>query len=324
MSELYKTNLFLQGAPLPQGFKGTPQQWYESILERIRIVAPFGFSTIVIGSLKPTSNQGPWLKDGTQWYVWDVNETDYVPLDISQSATPPYYVQTADPAGTPDSEGNYPTEGDEGWQENGPLGSGPLLWFRLNSGETGVDGMFIFIRGRWQSLLQSGGATEDRPTSPANWEQYYDTTISTLLHWERGAWRTVDGCRGDLKYVSWPTAEEALQFNPGWEIFGTGESADTTLRGRFLVMATKNAGGSPSTRLEVVGGISEKSAGVLGGEESHILIDSEVPTGTLRAGAAGTGLGLYSPSTSIAQQYGGGGAHNNMPPHYNAWLLRKT
>lgn len=339
MSELYKTNLFLQGAPLPQGFVGTPQQWYEAILERIRIVAPFGFSTIVIGSLKPTSNQGPWLKDGTKWYVWSEDEADYIPLDLSDSETAPYYVQTDDPAGTPDGDGNYLTP-DDGGPANGPLGSGPLLWFRLNVAETGVDGIFLFVQGAWVSLGRNGGATADRPVNPANFEQFYDTTISTLIHWERGQWRTVDGCRGDLKYVSWSTGEEALAYNPGWEIYGTGESENTALRGRILTQATKNPGGGATTQLSVTGGVSERDALSSAGSETHQLTVDEIPKhdhadgsynkllkvdGTLTVD--GTDSSASEPnlvSAGTLQSVGGDQAHNNMPPVFAVWCLRKT
>jgi len=339
MSELYKTNLFLQGAPLPQGFRGTPQQWYEAMLERIRIVAPFGFSTVVIGTLKPTSNQGPWLKDGVSWYVWDEDAADYVPLDISASQLPAYYVQEADPAGTPDEDGNYRTP-DNGGPADGPLGTGPGLWFRLNPAGPGIDGVFFFISGAGVSLGRKGGPTAHRPTNPANWEQYYDTTISTLVHWERGQWRTVDGCRGDLKYVSWPTAEEALSFNPGWEVYGTGESENIALRGRILTQATKNAGGGATTQLSVLGGVSERNALSLAGAETHVLTVDEIPAhdhadGNFKRLLQSTGTQTStstdnSPnepnitSFGTLQSVGGGQAHNNMPPVFAVWCLRKT
>lgn len=329
MSELYKTNLFLQGAPLPQGFRGTPQAWYEAILERIRIVAPFGFSTIVVGSLKPTSNQGPWLKDGTKWYVWSDDAADYIPLDLTDSETPPYWVQESDPAGTPDSDGNYLTP-DLGGPEGGPLDGGPLLWFRLNESNTGVNGVFIFLNGRWQGLLRNTGTTDNRPENPANLEEFYDETISTMIIWERGQWRTVDGARGDLKYVSWPTAEEAIQYNPGWEIYGTGESESAGLRGRFLVMATKNPGGGATTQLTTIGGVGEKEATALVGEEEHTLTVDEIPshTHTVKASTDGNGggggfSGIAFPSDLTTSGAGGDQPHNNVPPAQACWLLRK-
>jgi hypothetical protein len=330
MSELYKTNLYLQGAPLPQGFKGTPQQWYEAILERIRIVAPFGFSTIVIGSLKPTSNQGPWLKDGTKWYVWDDDEADYVPLDITDSETPPYYVQADDPAGTPDSDGNYLTP-IQGGPAGGPLDGGPLLWFRLNTSNTGVNGVFIFLNGRWQGLLRNYGSTANRPVSPANLEEYYDEDISTMIIFERGEWRTVDGARGDLKYVSWPTAEEALEYNPGWEIYGTGETESVAVRGRLLVQATKNPGAGATTQLSVTGGVKEREAMDNDGEEEHTLLTDELPAHShltkeliIQGGSfCGGGFSGGQYGEKVSEETGGDAAHNNLPPVHAVWLLRK-
>jgi hypothetical protein len=339
MSTLYKTNLFLQGAPLPQNFKGTPQQWYESILERTRIVAPFGFSTIVVGGLKPTSNQGPWLKDGITWYVWDDNAADYIPLVITDSETPPYWVQADDPAGTKDVNGNYLTE-IEGGPADGPLEGGPLLWFRLDAALTQMTGIFLFVGGDWQPLLRTAGTTADRPTNPASLEQYYDTTISTMLHFERGQWRTVDGCRGDLKYVSWATAEEALQYNPGWEIYGTGETESVTSRGRILVQATKNPGAGPTTQLTTAGGVNERAALEASGEEEHTLTSDEIPAHDhangsfnriLKADGTGTSDGFDNHPTepnvqtsSTLVSVGSDQPHNNLPPVYAVWCIRKT
>lgn len=316
MSEYYKTSLFLQGAPLPQNFKGTPQEWYEAILQRIRIVAPYGFQTIVVGSLKPTSNQGPWLKDGTKLYVWDEDEADYVPLDISDSAYPPYWVQSTEPDMTD------------------AVALTPRLWFKTDAALTKIDGVYFFINGAWQGILGASGTTANRPSDPGNLQQYYDTDISCLLHWERGQWRTVDGSRGDLKYVSWPTAEEALLYNPGWEVYGTGESDNVTLRGRLLVQATRNAGGSPTTQLSVTGGVAERQANANTGEEEHTLTVAEMPAhahdshntshvntpGNPDVTASEYGNYFLDPTGSA----GGDQPHNNLPPVHAVWCLRKT
>lgn len=97
---LQNTNLIIQGAQLPAAFRGKPNDFFQAILERMKIVSPFGTSFIVVGDVEPTSNQGPWLKGGTQWYVYDTNLKRYVPLDISASDTEWYQVGSTTPATT--------------------------------------------------------------------------------------------------------------------------------------------------------------------------------------------------------------------------------
>src|SRR6185295_16189664 len=97
---LQNTNLIIQGAPLPAAFKGKPNDLFVAMLERMKIVSPFGTSFFVISDVMPSSNQGPWLKGGTQWWVFDPNLKTYVPLDISESETKWYQVGKDTPTNT--------------------------------------------------------------------------------------------------------------------------------------------------------------------------------------------------------------------------------
>lgn len=72
-----------RASPLPTNFRGTPQQIFEAILERLELVSDS--EDFVINDNMPTSNQGPWLKGGKQWWVWDEDTSTYVPLDVSAS-----------------------------------------------------------------------------------------------------------------------------------------------------------------------------------------------------------------------------------------------
>lgn len=84
---LNPTNFLIQASPLPATFVGDPNAFFRAMVERMRIVSPTGVSTFVISDVQPQSNQGPWLKGGTQWFVWSEDLKTYVPLDISQSET---------------------------------------------------------------------------------------------------------------------------------------------------------------------------------------------------------------------------------------------
>ena len=83
-------NATVTAAPIPASFKGTPQQWLEEFLDRLEIT--IDGKSFVTGSVAPAGNQGPWLKNGTEWWVWDENTSQYKPLDISASFTPQIFI----------------------------------------------------------------------------------------------------------------------------------------------------------------------------------------------------------------------------------------
>lgn len=304
---IFTTNLILQGAPLPPDFSWTPQELYEEILKRTQIVSPFGFTSFVIGSIKPSSNQGPWLKDGMQWWVWDDTEADYVPLDTSAS------VQIA-------------------WiQETEPTEYDPPIWIEITSTGRFV-GVHVAVGTTWNATFLTSGTTAERPLSPSVLQQFYDEDLGVLIWWERGAWRTVSGSPGDVKYVSWETAEEATTYNPGWEILGTGDSNDISWRGKVLTQASKDPGITPDYTHSVSAGISTRSQGDVFGEEEHTLILAETPkhdhglAGRLVkvdiAGGAGDDGNAYNYTAFVEE--GGDGPHNNVQPCVALWCIRKT
>ncbi|MEM5814863.1 MAG: hypothetical protein QXD77_03535, partial [Candidatus Aenigmatarchaeota archaeon] len=79
------TNLVITSAPLPASFAGTPQQLFAAMLARMKIQSPAGTSLIVTGDAEPPTDQGPWLREGKKWYVWDEDTKRYVPADVSDS-----------------------------------------------------------------------------------------------------------------------------------------------------------------------------------------------------------------------------------------------
>lgn len=65
---------------LPEGFCGTPQQLAQAIADRLIIQVQQNLSSFVTGSIAPTSNVGPWLKDCTDWYIFDDATGGYIPV----------------------------------------------------------------------------------------------------------------------------------------------------------------------------------------------------------------------------------------------------
>lgn len=310
-----ETSLVLKAAPLPPGFSGSPQEFFEAIVARMKIVSPFGFTSFVIGGAEPTSNQGPWLKDGKQWWVWSETEAKYVPEDLSHAAIPAFWFQEATPSsGTPN------------------------LWFKASS--TKFFGVYVFINGKWVPITITSGPTTARPSTPFDFQEFYDTDIQARIWWERGAWRTIDGVTGDIKYVTFTTSDEALRKNPGWEILGTGDSSNIAWRGRVISQATKDADGSPNARnLGLEQGITARQPGNTFGQETHTLIIEEIPAHShiIDGNPLSNDNEDLPPKVTIEDDYlngnpltkntrsaGGGNAHNNLQPTVAFWCLRKT
>lgn len=80
---MYPLNFQFNKAALPTNFKGNVQKFFDAMVDRLEVTADKNH--FVIGGNQPGSNQGPWLKGGTQWYVW--NGSTYIPQDLSASAS---------------------------------------------------------------------------------------------------------------------------------------------------------------------------------------------------------------------------------------------
>jgi hypothetical protein len=245
-------------APLPTNFKGKPQAFAEAIVARLKFVTDDEFTTFVISDSLPANDQGPVLLGGTKWYVWNPDDSEYVPLDISDSFTPPFQVSSTTPVSTV-----------------------PPVWLRITALTGGrVIGWYYFMGEDLGWVPGVGivpsGTTAERPALPLELERFYDTDINTEIWWERGSWRTVAGGIGDLKYTIAETLDEALEHNPGWVEAGT--VLGSVIRGRALIAASKDPAASEGvTNLPVGSGITSREAGESFGEETHEIIEGELP-----------------------------------------------
>lgn len=254
MPQLFKTNLVLVGAPLPADFNGDPQEFFEAIIERLEIQSPVGTQFFVVGGTEPSTNQGPWLKDGNKWYVFSESEGRYVPLDITDSLVSLFIVSPNEPP--------QPASA-----------SDPQIWLRTSG--TRVIGWYFSSGTVWRpgGNVDPSGPTTARPTNPVDLEKFFDTDISVLLHWERGAWRTISGSPGDVKFVVTSELDVALTGNPGWEYLADGNQS---WRSAVLGIAAKDPGLSPVSSFPVDSGRTQRSSGDVVGEEAHILTDAEL------------------------------------------------
>jgi hypothetical protein len=254
------TNLLIQMSPLKATFEGSPQELAIEIIRRCKIVSPTGTNFIFIGDVEPTSDVGPWLKNNTQWFVFDPEIKRYVPQDISESETKWFWMQASTPPN-----------------------STPPVWLKTTKDQTETDtshgdpiGWYVFNGTAWVPYISIvlSGPTASRPASPVNFQQFYDTDISTLIWWERLKWRTVSGVPGDVKAVAFQTLTEATIQNPGWNVLG---ASNQSFRGRILMQAAKDSGASPATVLTVGANVAVRAAFETFGETDGVKVDGASP-----------------------------------------------
>jgi hypothetical protein len=251
---LTPTSLLVQMSPLSPTFKGSPQDLATEMIRRMKILSPSGTNFIFIGDTAPSSNVGPWLKDGTKWYVWDEATKQYVPLDVSDSVSKSYWLGNSAPTATT-----------------------PPIWLKTTQDPTDLNptaygeviGWYFWDGSVWTGLgnVVLSGPTTVRPPAPDPYQQFYDTTISTLIWWERGAWRTVAGVPGDVKFVMAGALADALAQNPGWDYIGRN---NPTWRGRALLMATQDPGSTPAATFAPSGGVPAAAAQTTGGDNQDV------------------------------------------------------
>lgn len=147
---LFNTNLLIQGSVLPATFKGTPQDLFRAMLERMKIVSPSGQSFFIIGDTEPSSNLGPWLNTLTNsWLVFDQELKRYVPISVSDSETKWFWVGSNTPPNTTPpiwlKTTDTPTEA-------APTFGNPVSWL-MWTGTEWKDFTFLFDRSITQEKL---------------------------------------------------------------------------------------------------------------------------------------------------------------------------
>lgn len=84
---------------MPPSFRGNPQQMGDAFAARLRLVTGASFALFVTGSTAPTSDVGPWWKDGNTWYYWNSVTGQYEPQILEQSSLG-YWVGVSAPSPT--------------------------------------------------------------------------------------------------------------------------------------------------------------------------------------------------------------------------------
>lgn len=197
-------------------------------------------------------------------------------------------------------------------------------WFKTDAGGVPI-GWFSWNGSAWQQMptVAGFGTTAERPAG-SDGMLYFDSDIKCLLVYERSAWRTADGCPGDVKFVrscynggseiADPNITQVLTANPGWSEF-------TAMAGRSPI-----AVGSGS-------GLTARTLAETGGSEEVVLTDDQLAahTHTVAGAARCKADGNVSDPAGILASYssvesgstGADEAHANMHPFFGLFALIK-
>ena len=281
------TQALVSVTPPPPGWSGDLTALFSLLQLSLKVTNPAGYNSFVTGSVAPTTDQGPWLKNGVEWYVWSSVDGGYVPQGLTGAM--PEILGGGETI--PDTSN---TSGAFFWT---PPGIGSALYHWGSSG-------WSYIGGNLR------GPTSLRPASPVPYTRFFDSSIGAELYYKPSfGWVTVAGVIGDIKFVQALTLSAATLQNPGWEPL-------PELYGRTLAGAFGEFNGLTLSR-----------PGQTVGEEEHTLTISELPAhkhspgsgthfGNVAAGGSAWGSGGgYTESQSLeTAATGGDKSHNNMQP----------
>jgi microcystin-dependent protein len=162
---IYTNSFTIRNGTLPLGFNGTWQDFLDQLPNLLDVTVADGFATFVVGSITPTSNQGPWFKDGTTLYVWDTSLAAYRPVSL-ESASKGYLIGPTAPTITDN-----------------------FLWFRTNAQGSPLT-LNKFHDGQWRSFGYSRGDVDQ--IVPIGLTCMWQGSVAQLEN-QTPAWKLSDG-----------------------------------------------------------------------------------------------------------------------------------
>ncbi len=314
MSSLNQLPLILEMGALELNFQGTPQQFADAIVARMRVVSQQALALFAAGATEPAYNVGPWLDQSSTIGIWKgfSNVTgNYQPLPVAD-VTLKYILSSTEP--------------------NPSLFQ---LWVKLSPAGEGL-GVYTYYNGAWRDVyasviatLQAAIAAVIPTTGPAG-EVLTSAGPGVPPIWSRDVYPGMMVPYGGATSpnVRFHLADGSLKLIDGdtqlFNAYGTiwGGDGITTFglpdyRGRGFV----GVGTSPDAV-----GATPWAVGQKKGAETHLLTTPELPitTGNIStqrivadgnvANAGGGIMGFASGSLKALEPFGGDQPHNNVQP----------
>ena len=196
-------------------------------------------------------------------------------------------------------------------------------WWRTDANGQPL-GMYSWNGSDWvtTAFIIPNGPSVSRPINPASYTAYFDTTINRLLIYERGQWRTADGCVGEVRHVKAATIEAAILLNPGWV-------QDTDSIARVIGGAGTAAGVGDHAYAETAGA-ENVTLGInqipVHNHTSLVVAASEADNGdagNLVVVSPNSPIGTRTIDSSSTGNAGSGEAHSVLQPTIFYWTIVK-
>lgn len=89
------TRLAVSMGALPEGFcPESMQDLANSIAARLIVTPSENFAGVILSSLEPTGNAGPWLRNCEEWFIWDDATARYIPIRKQGFNTEEYFTSS--------------------------------------------------------------------------------------------------------------------------------------------------------------------------------------------------------------------------------------
>lgn len=287
------------GVPIP--FTITPgalptvyaanQGLFNAMASRLQLSLNDNIAFFTSGGAEPTSNTGPWLKDGNTWYVWYDNIGAYAPVQIPQESL--RYAVGITPPEPDDFE----------------------VWFQISS--TGAP----FLIRTYNTTTSMWEAFTQNTVGDIKW---FNGTASDITNFQNAlGWYLANG--GTVNgHVTANLMEKFLVGAGG--TYNVGDTGGAASIANFTLGLPANTGAHVLTTAEMpahahgfnLTPLGELvNAGLSAGAQS--LISTTTVTGSSLTISNTGGGGSHTHPLGGTTDPGGG--HDNRPPYYAAWLL---
>lgn len=160
----------IESGSLDPTFRGTWQDFADSIPDVFAISLSDGKALFTSGANQPSGNQGPWLKDGDQWFVYDITSGGYIPAKINPLFRRTY-IQLEDPV-----------DGIEGNEEDDTTESvsNGQLWIKTDE-DGNYDSLHVRLNNTWETITYPVDDRAEFLAIIADFPSYVQEQVSNTL-----------------------------------------------------------------------------------------------------------------------------------------------
>ena len=213
-----------------------------------------GKSVFSVGQTEPNGDQGPWLKGGTRWFVYDLASGGYIPAKVNPLLRR-IMIQTTDPV---DGISGNDEDDDTETVANGDM------WIQTTD-DGALDSLKVRVGNEWKTLTYSLVERTNFLEILANLPTYIQEQVSLQLSGIESTIAAIQAQLGAISVITGPKGETGDQ-GPKGETGDAGNGASVDLTDYLNQLADLRAA---ITQLEI--SINEISGGQLTDEQLDAL-----------------------------------------------------